>query len=279
MIVTYAPPALLYHYTSADGVLGILGRREMYASDLRFLNDARELTFARDVVVARLRQAADELEAHPDDDIGRVEARVNLMRNCSYEADRVSEWLQIFVACFCEKGDLLSQWRGYGQTAGYALGFDRAALENSIGESATLRKVVYGDAAAPQLTEMTETIIAHPPMAHAGSRGMLLAEHGVVPMVVHVKDSAFEEEREWRLATTRYVHDGGPGNDAVRHRGGRLGITPYVSVGFDRAALREVRIGPGPHPGLRRDGLKSFLASNGYEDVDVTLSAVATTFR
>lgn len=193
--VTDAPPALLYHYTSAEGVLGILGRCEMLASDLRFLNDARELIFARDVVVARLRQAANELEAQPDEDIGRVEARVDLMRNCAYQADRVSEWLQIFVVCFCEEGDLLSQWRGYGQTAGYALGFDREALDASTGERDTLRRVVYGDAAAPQLTAMIETIIDHPPMAHAGSRGILLAEHEVVPMVVHVKDSAFEEER------------------------------------------------------------------------------------
>lgn len=69
------------------------------------------------------------------------------------------------------------------------------------------------------------------------------------------------------------------GDDKVRHRGGRLGVTPYVPVRFDRAALREVRIGPGPYPELRREGIESFLVNNGYEAVSVVLSAVATTFR
>jgi hypothetical protein len=33
-----------------------------------------------------------------------------------------------FVACFCENGNLLSQWRAYARTAGYSIGFDRASL-------------------------------------------------------------------------------------------------------------------------------------------------------
>ncbi len=106
--MTDAAPERLYHYTNADGVLGIVTRCELFASDLRFLNDARELTFARDIVVSRLNEAAATLLATPDEtDVGRVQARVDLMRSCAYEASRVSEWLRVFVSCFCEQGDLL----------------------------------------------------------------------------------------------------------------------------------------------------------------------------
>jgi hypothetical protein len=279
--VSEALPERLYHYTTAEGVLGILTNSQLFASDLRFLNDARELTFARDVVVARLRQAADELAANPDDDSGAVQARVDLMRYCAYEAERVTEWLQVFVTCFCEQGDLLSQWRGYGQLAGYAIGFDRAELEASAKPPTTLRKVIYGEEAAPKLTTMVQAIIDHPAMAHTVSRGAAMAEREVIPMVVHVKDSAFSDEKEWRLATTRYTYNAGANDaeDEVYHRAGRLGITPYVKMPFERSALREIRIGPGPYPKLRQQGVESLLAGKGFGQVEVTLSGVAETFR
>jgi len=118
----------------------------------------------------------------------------------------------------------------------------------------TVRKVVYGDGSSPMLTSMVRAIIDFPPMAHTGSRGAVMVERDVVPVVVHVKDPAFREEQEWRLATTRYTYNAE--EDAVQHRAGRLGITPYLKVGFDPSALREVRIGPGPHPDLRRQGVE-----------------------
>lgn len=33
-----------------------------------------------------------------------------------------------YAVCFCDNGDPLSQWRGYGVDGGYALGFDRERL-------------------------------------------------------------------------------------------------------------------------------------------------------
>lgn len=214
----------------------------------------------------------------PDEvDFGRVQARVDLMRSCAYEASRVTEWLQVFVSCFCEQGDLLGQWRGYGQTAGYSLGFDLETLDASAGDKVAVKKVVYGDGSSPMITSMVQAIIDFPPMAHTGSRGALMVERDVVPVIVHVKDPAFVEEQEWRLATTRYTYNAE--EDAVQHRAGRLGITPYLKVGFGRSALREVCVGPGPHPDLRRKGVESFLASQGRAGVEVTLSGVAETFR
>lgn len=278
-MVTEASPERLYHYTSAEGVLGIVTKSELFASDLRFLNDARELTFARDVVVAALKDAADELDANPDDDIGPVQARVQLMRYCADKTERLSEWLRVFVTCFCEHGDLLSQWRGYGQLAGYALGFDRTELGALADYRTTLRKVVYGEQGTPALTAMIHRIIDHPPMAHVGARSSAMVEREVLPMVVHIKDAAFSEEKEWRLAAMRYAHPPGDSDDVVHHRAGRLGITPYVKVPFERTALREICIGPGPYPDLRQQGVESLLASHGFEEVTVTLSGVAETYR
>jgi hypothetical protein len=41
----------LFHYTTPAGLLGILRDLSLWGSDLRFLNDAQEAIYGRDLVV------------------------------------------------------------------------------------------------------------------------------------------------------------------------------------------------------------------------------------
>jgi hypothetical protein len=59
------PPELVYHYTDAAGLLGIISSGTLWATDIEFLNDAQELTYARATVLDELRARADEI-APPD---------------------------------------------------------------------------------------------------------------------------------------------------------------------------------------------------------------------
>ena len=45
----------LFHYTTAAGLLGILDSSGFWATDLRFLNDAQEAVYARDLFVGAAR--------------------------------------------------------------------------------------------------------------------------------------------------------------------------------------------------------------------------------
>jgi hypothetical protein len=40
----------------------------------------------------------------------------------------------IYLACFCEEDNLLNQWRTYGQSGGYSLGFQVPALDFLTGQ-------------------------------------------------------------------------------------------------------------------------------------------------
>ena len=40
------PKATLYHYTSLQGLMGIIESRKLRASDVRYMNDSTELTYA-----------------------------------------------------------------------------------------------------------------------------------------------------------------------------------------------------------------------------------------
>src|SRR5438309_877746 len=44
------PPDVLYHYTGADGALGILSADEFWASDALFVNDAKEIRYGADIL-------------------------------------------------------------------------------------------------------------------------------------------------------------------------------------------------------------------------------------
>ncbi|MCT4574068.1 DUF2971 domain-containing protein, partial [Bacillus thuringiensis] len=50
-----------------------------------------------------------------------------------------------YVVSFCGDGDLLSQWRGYSGSGGFAIGFDAAALMERWGRAGLglLMPVVY----------------------------------------------------------------------------------------------------------------------------------------
>src|ERR1700681_656381 len=62
-VLSGAPPSrLLYHYTTQDGILGIVKSKEIWATHHQCLNDQREYLHAkelvRDEIVKRLKTAA-----------------------------------------------------------------------------------------------------------------------------------------------------------------------------------------------------------------------------
>jgi hypothetical protein len=126
------PPEELFHYTSHDGLIGIAKNKELWASKAIFMNDAAEfrlaLDLARNEIANQDQDYADELKDHLLHDIDDIE-NVN-----------------IFVASFSKKSDLLSQWRGYCSPGpGYSVGFrstdlvDRAGIRFYLGNAATIR--------------------------------------------------------------------------------------------------------------------------------------------
>ena len=48
-ILSTAPPPRLFHYTSPEGLIGIAKSKTLWATYVRFLNDAKELHHAVDV--------------------------------------------------------------------------------------------------------------------------------------------------------------------------------------------------------------------------------------
>lgn len=90
-------PSEVFHYTSADGFVGIVTSKTLWASDMLSLNDASEADYPRRLV-------ADVLDAHHPQipDIHRQRFKTQL-------AEYLFRLYIPFITCFCEDGDLLSQ--------------------------------------------------------------------------------------------------------------------------------------------------------------------------
>ena len=58
------PVSTLYHYTSLQGLMGIIESRQLRASELRYMNDSTELLYAVDLlqtaITARAQKATDD---------------------------------------------------------------------------------------------------------------------------------------------------------------------------------------------------------------------------
>lgn len=116
--------AVVYHYTDTQAFAGIVEKAALWATDFRYLNDSRELRYAWDPFVAKLRQLSSEPGEYSEAYTAQLKA-LELMK----ATDLMGFDDSMFVACFTELRDVVSQWSRYGANGhGIALGFDTDAI-------------------------------------------------------------------------------------------------------------------------------------------------------
>jgi len=275
-------PEIVYHYTNSAGVLGILTSRALRLGDVEFMNDAEELVFARATVISDLEARAQDLWPAGVEDKEQSEnwARAQIIRGVVDELqhglDVSARTYHAYATCFCERPDLLSQWRGYAGEGGYALGFRTSQL-NELATSAETRgagefgrfvKVRYGlDDARGILADVVGKVAPYA-KAHMGVEAWHEFMYNVLPLVATIKHPAFVEEQEWRLLVLSYGL-----SDSVAFRTSRIGLVPYTTLAFPDNAIASVVVGPGYYPDVRRTGMTQLVGSLGLENVEVQASA------
>lgn len=298
-MVTTEPAShgLLYHYTDSNAVLNILKEGRIRASEARFLNDAEEVIFGLEYVLKQLRIREMELMPQwPGDDSSN---QVYQKGVANYVIERIASLSgddltlpRVFVTCFCGHGDLLSQWRSYGQ-GGYALGFDPAMLAKAVtvglkdSTSASeyenmrptleLRKVKYRrEFATDSLdAELVDRIV---PRDIGGPRGggKLRGVWVALAELAAFKHEAFKEESEWRLIYVIKPDEGKLGASVprdelrppVKFRTGPLTIVPYLELALSMPdALKEIVVGPGGDRNLQVSALRHVLEEAHLNDV------------
>jgi hypothetical protein len=132
----------IFHYTNVDGLLGILSSEALFATDYRYLNDASEARSIRDLIlpilsaeIAAITPKLIEKGWLKKEYYEELGSQANLLQaEHMYRAfiRGLDATTPFFVTSFCThakdseefKHGLLSQWRGYGQSGGFAIEFD-----------------------------------------------------------------------------------------------------------------------------------------------------------
>lgn len=140
----------LYHYTTWDGLLGILQTQTLWATHYKFLNDCSEIVLFRDKLVSLILPYVREsyerfVKQHPHNKqmirqkggLGQIiQHDAELLVDAQYRATGD----EIYIVSFCgqhknpriNSNGLLSQWRGYGDGGGFALVFNTKNLEQIL---------------------------------------------------------------------------------------------------------------------------------------------------
>jgi hypothetical protein len=280
-------PEILYHYTSQTGLKGMLNEKTIWASKIHYLNDSKEFALA-------LELASDELDRRIKAATSQGDrSRLELLRDTIYTISRVNTC----VCCFSELDDDLSQWRGYGGgNAGFSVGFTRewfTRVKETLGLS--LVRCIYDPEKQQRLIqdeidEFFATNTEKEPDYWDRNRGYVdpdrprtfgVSRHAgndfatrlalIAPLIKH---KSFEAEREWRLvAATVPAHE-------LHHRPGRSMLIPYykIPIGDDDKfdSIREIVVGPTPHPDLSAASVESLAIAAGLVNPDNTLRTKTT---
>jgi len=222
-ILAAEPPDLLFHYTSPTGLIGIVKEKQVWATNITYLNDAKEIGHAVDYAMHFLKN----LQA-PHWTLEVRELLQQMHDNAGAAARR------IYLFSLTEERDLLSQWRAYcPPKGGYAIGLPSLQLKVMAKKQGFfLCRCVYDHAEQFAIIHeiVTEYIARYHKRRESGEEiksarettgwefGQHLALYGPV-----LKHPSFCEEREWRLISGM-IPETHPQFDC---RAGAAGLIPF----------------------------------------------------
>lgn len=239
----------LYHYTDAGAVKAILESNEIRLTDMRFMNDSEELTHGTKLVIKEIREGRLHHRLHKDyADIAT-----------SYVADELTSLLEtgfgkhpIYSCSFSKEGNLLSQWRAYGN---YCIEFDSESLE------ATLTECIY-EARVARESMLHSTVEAlrgigrdmrkyDGELRHMGSESYF----NLLRLIASIKHPSFSEEQEIRILTDERLSNSLDRNYRVRNDM----LIPYVNFSIPFTSISAVNVGPMKYQEMAFDSMSEFV--------------------
>jgi hypothetical protein len=272
-VLSRKPEVLLYHYTRQSGLLGIIGKKEIWATHTQYLNDRREYLHALGVV----REEIDKLLVSSGQESRTI---LEEMKNGISGIERMN----VCVCSFSEDRDSLAQWRAYSSGAsGFAIGFPGDFLaEVAEGKQWYLAPCIYEpDQQRALIRALVEEVFEQnverrdrneAEQDHLPLGGSLCAYlHRYAPLL---KDYSFRGEKEWRVISRPLFCE----HELFDFREGNSMLIPYYRLPLidknQNFRIHEVVVGPTPNEQQPQRSVKSFLVRHGYEEVPVVLSGV-----
>lgn len=295
----------LYHYTTQEGLIGILESNCLWATHYKFLNDYSEIVSAKEKIFEFIEgmlflrnyniNTKEDLESITKDieqaSINSMNAKQTAEKNTNVIMNYIKEQ-EFYITSFCEQhsendsyineNGLLSQWRAYGGNGGYALIFNKDKLKKLINDtkiiSIELKKVIYSD--DNSINSFGKILKHH---VETQEENKLKNEYYDyhIDLATRYKNCGFKEEREFRIVAQLL-----PSFSIIerKFRCNNGEQIPYIELFnpsepaiFPTAStlpIEKIIVGPHKDKEARATWLKIKLASIGRSDIKVTVSKI-----
>lgn len=245
---------LLYHYTTSEGLLGILQNQNIWSTESSFLNDLFEIQYGIDIT-------QDILKIHTTKKDIFVKKFCKL--TISYLNIMNSKEEEIYITSFCEKSDLLSQWKGYTNFGeGYAIGLDLQQLTNTKHhkdfKNISIKKVIYDKKTQKNIikSKIKYMIKESKKLIYQDKKNEENIINACAKSLAYYlnaqskrfKSNSFSEEKEWRII---YINNTFSKENRVKNKFRITDsiITPYLELNLSNKnskllPIKEIIIGP-----------------------------------
>ncbi len=274
-------PEHLYHYTSQEGLFGILDvfsptpKPRLWMTNILYLNDSSEYKYTLELVKSEVRKRKNEIVNH-----------LREMVDCTYRVyDYVEKYCDDFpddtLYEFCifslsQKPDDLNQWRGYCPKGGFSIGFDYKKL-SSIINNYTEYRIEECKYHLEETQGLVKSVLDSIPSIFESNKKSSLSEvsskilNEIIKLSPYIKHVSFKNENEYRI-----IHENNY-NDERKYRYGKSMIVPYVEFSpldeDGKLPISEIIVGPTPHSELSKRSVQCLLNSKGY-DIEVKTSQI-----
>jgi len=262
----------IYHYTTSVGLKGIIENNCLWATNLSYVNDSKELSVGLDVYKQVSKKLCRKLKIEPAKKIlNSFIHRLN-QKNMSSR----------YACCFTVNSDQLSQWRGYGLNGqGYSIGFETNGLIGNLEPYAEPSRIiydletqkVYAEFHIEQLLNSILKAIESTqlnPVDYLNDFTSILEQEAEFT-ILGFKHTGFSEESENRF------HLSNPGKEQVLILEKNGILIPYVELKMHKGLklpVRRVTIGPTADYERAKKGVEFLLEKNGFPNVEVLKSEI-----
>ncbi len=183
---------ILFHYTGFDSLLSITRTKELWATNIHYLNDYEEFKNALSIAKQRIKTTQAKQNKETTQFLDQISSRIDAI-----------ETLNLHIVSFTANGDLLSQWRAYCPNGGVSVGFRYDDLQELAQKNKfSIRKCIYDEKSKNEIIK--EVVDMHLEFYKEGEDANMLI-NGFITVLATIapcfKNQAFEEEQEWRLVS------------------------------------------------------------------------------
>jgi len=265
------------HYTSLQGLVGIVASNEVWLSDHRFVNDPLEYEYGKQLALNTIKDAVS----------AEMSAEFRRFLDALISSLSESSGMGIYIGSMSFSADKLDQWKGYGNASEsicikFAGDYGLWNTGNSHPTHLRQQKIIYDKELQVRLIQAIIRVFKRNFDDFRSVTYPFLKDLTwlIESQFILFKHPEYKSEDELRLTIANLDHI--LANKKPKHRITKGMVVPYITTKYisrdpspplNRLPIKEIVVSPTSHRDLL-ESVKVFIANMGYTDVPVVGSSI-----